>query len=101
MQYPGYDRSFNDIKKFVADFVLEMTGYDVNSQAAASGDEFDSREVSQNISEDEDYANALRSSMRDPWDHDSDPSPFEELSQTISQCEYTALLFIPFYTILA
>jgi hypothetical protein len=66
-----------------------MTGYDINSQAAASGDEGDSRVVSPNISEDEDYANALRNSMQNPWDPESETSPFEELSQTISQCRFT------------
>lgn len=70
----------------MADFVLEMTGYDVNSRAAASSDDDESREVSQNISEDEDYANALRSSTQPPWDPESETSPFEELSQAISQC---------------
>jgi hypothetical protein len=70
----------------MADFVLEMTGYDINSRALASSNEDESREVSQNISEDEDYANALRNSMQLPWDPDSETSPFEELSQTISQC---------------
>jgi hypothetical protein len=70
----------------MADFVLEMTGYDINSRAAASSDEDESREVSQNISEDEDYANALRNSMQPPWDPESETSPFEELSQTVSQC---------------
>jgi hypothetical protein len=86
LQYPGYDTAFNDIKNFIADFVLEMTGYDINSRAAASSDDGESREVSQNISEDENYANALRDSMQIPWDPESEASPFEELSQTISQC---------------
>jgi hypothetical protein len=72
----------------MADFVLEMTGYDINSRAAASSDDGESREASQNISEDEDYANALRNSMQPLWDPESETSPFEELCQTISQCRF-------------
>jgi hypothetical protein len=72
----------------MADFVLEMTGYDITSRAAASSDDGESREASQNISEDEDYANALRNSIQPPWDPESETSPFEELSQTISQCRF-------------
>jgi hypothetical protein len=88
LQYPGYDAAFNDIKQFIADFVLEMTGYDVRLQAAASSDESDSREISRNISEDEDYANVLRNSTQNPWDPECKASPFDELSQTISQCKF-------------
>jgi hypothetical protein len=63
-----------------------MTGYDINARAAAS-DEVESREVSPNASEDEDYTNALRNSMQALWDPGYETSPFEELSQTISQCK--------------
>lgn len=31
--YPGYDKCFNEIKAFMADFVYELTGFDVQSQA--------------------------------------------------------------------
>jgi hypothetical protein len=68
-----------------------MTGYDTHPQATASDDEGDSREISENTSEDEDYTDALRNSNQNLWDPESETSPFEELSQTVLQCMFSLL----------
>jgi hypothetical protein len=85
--YPGYEKCFADIKHFVQDFVHELTGFDVNSQAAFSEDEQDSRAVSQNISEDESYDNIFQDPVQwGPWKKESG---FEMLSRAVSNCKYS------------
>lgn len=84
--YPGYDKCWNEIKKYVADFIFDLTGYDVNSHAAHSADEEDSREVSED--ESEEYNDPFLNMSQNPWGYGEERSPFEELSRSISNCEF-------------
>jgi protein-tyrosine-phosphatase len=85
--YPGYDKCWNEIKKYMADFILDLTGYDVNSHVAQSADEEDSREVSEDDSTD--YNDAFLTMSQNPWGHGDERSRFEELSKAISSSMFT------------
>ncbi len=82
--YPGYDKCFNQNKNYIADFVLDLTGYDVNQHPLNATQGFDSRDVSHEVSEDEAWAE----SFPDPnWGFDQDRSGIEALRREISRCE--------------
>jgi protein-tyrosine-phosphatase len=82
--YPGYDKCFNEIKAFVADFVFEQTGFDVHSQAVGVPQEIDSRNASHDISEDEEFSDKFPSPT---WSINEDRSGFEALRREISRCK--------------
>jgi protein-tyrosine-phosphatase len=81
--YPGYDKCFQAIKAFVGDFVYDVVGFDVHAHTMSSSQEVDSREVSQEASDDEDYSSVWQSRQ---WSFAEDRSGFEELSRAISHC---------------
>ena len=87
--YPGYDKFFNEIKAFIADFVYEVTGIDVHSQAVSVMQEIDSRNASHDISEDEGFSDKFPSPN---WSIHEDRSGFEALRREIDRCK-----FPPFY----
>jgi protein-tyrosine-phosphatase len=82
--YPGYDKCFNEIKAFMADFVYKLTGFDVQSQAVSTTQEIDSRNVSHNVSEDEEFPDQFPSPA---WSISEDRSGFEALRREISRCK--------------
>jgi protein-tyrosine-phosphatase len=83
--YPGYDKCWSEIKKYVADFIFDLTGYDVNSHAEHSADD-NSREVSED--ESEDYGEAFLNMSHNPWADGEERSPFDELSKTITSSKF-------------
>jgi protein-tyrosine-phosphatase len=80
--YPGYDKCFQAVKAFVGDFVYYITGFDVHAHTMSSSQELDSREVSQEVSDDEGYTGVWQSQ----WGFAEERSGFEELSRAISHC---------------
>lgn len=85
--YPGYDTCFRAIKAFVRDFVYELTGFDVNDHATSHSQEAESREISQEVSDDEGYSGVWQSQQ---WGGFSEErSGFEELSRAISHCTWS------------
>jgi protein-tyrosine-phosphatase len=81
--YPGYDKCFHAIKAFVGDFVYEMTGFDVHAHKMSSSQEVNSRNMSQEVSDDEGYSGVWQSPQ---WSFAEERSGFEELSRAISHC---------------
>jgi protein-tyrosine-phosphatase len=82
--YPGYDKCFREIKAFMADFVYELTGFDVHSQAINMTQEIDSRNASHDISEDEGFSDHFPSPN---WSISEDRSGFEALRREINRCK--------------
>ena len=89
--YPGYDEPFRQIKAYIADFVLDLTGYDVNSQEMSGSLELDSRQASHDISEDEASSASFTSQH---WPFDQERSGVEALKRQISRCESFSVLRI-------
>ncbi len=81
--YPGYDKCFRAIKAFVGDFVYDMTGFDVHAHTMSSSQQVDSRDMSQEVSDDEGYSGVWQSQQ---WGFAEERSGFEELSRAISHC---------------
>jgi protein-tyrosine-phosphatase len=81
--YPGYDKCFQAIKTFVGDFVYDITGFDVHAHTMSSSQEVDSRDISQEVSDDEGYSGVWQSPQ---WGFGEERSGFEELSRAISHC---------------
>ena len=82
--YPGYDKCFNEIKAFMADFIYELTGFDVHSQAVSITQEIDSRNASNDISEDDEFSDKFPSPS---WSVSEDRSGFESLRREIVRCK--------------
>jgi len=80
--YPGYDTCFGEIKAYIADFVYDVTGFDVHAKAMSSSQELDSRDVSTSGSDDE--ALAFRSPN---WTFHEDRPGFEVLRRDITRCK--------------
>jgi len=85
--YPGYDKCFNEIKAYMTDFIYELTGIDVHSQAVSITQEVSSRNASHDISEDEEFSDKFPSPS---WSIHEDRSGFEALRREISRCKSTS-----------
>lgn len=84
--YPGYDKCLQEIKAYIADFVLHQTGIDIHSQDIGDGpEEQDSRDASRYVSEDEDYSNVFQDQAH--WSFEDDRPGFDELSRAVSKFE--------------
>jgi protein-tyrosine-phosphatase len=84
--YPGYDRCFSEIKRCINDFVFAATGFDVNAQKPDEPSDEDSREVTPDASDDEDYRSALFADSP-PYMSSYSRDPFEELNRAVTNCK--------------
>ena len=82
--YPGYDKCFLEIKAYMADFVYELTGFDVHSPVVNITQEIDSRNASCDMSEDEGFSDKFPSPS---WSISEDRSGFEALRREITRCK--------------
>lgn len=84
--YPGYDKCLQEIKAYIADFVRDMTGFDLHSHdLSGSPEERDSRDTSRYVSEDEDYSSVFQDQAR--WSFEDERPGFDELSRAVSKFE--------------
>ncbi|KAL9115515.1 MAG: hypothetical protein Q9227_000836 [Pyrenula ochraceoflavens] len=91
--YPGYDKCLQEIKTYIADFVLELTGFDVHSPGRDGGEGTDSRDTSREISEDEDYSSVFQGQTE--WFFDDEQPGFDDLSRAVSHFEETTAAMSP------
>lgn len=83
--YPGYDKSLQEIKAFIADFIHDLTGYDLHSLETEGLEEQDSRDTSRYVSEDEDYSSVFQDQAR--WSFEDERPGFDELVRAVSKFE--------------
>jgi protein-tyrosine-phosphatase len=97
--YPGYERCFNDIRRYIHEFVFAITGIDINEMDIDITDTDDSREVSPEHSDNEEFGEGFFDAPNKQWDGPSEESPFDELEKVISTCRliHFSISFYPPY----
>ncbi|KAL9621268.1 MAG: hypothetical protein Q9160_004289 [Pyrenula sp. 1 TL-2023] len=83
--YPGYDKSLQEIKVYIADFIHDLTGFDLHSLETEGHEEQDSRDTSRYVSEDEDYSSVFQDQVR--WSFEDERPGFDELVRAVSKFE--------------